>query len=214
MMEKYDKAIKLLMEYVKSACKHDGQDEHIPVGISNRHIHLSKNDLDILFGSRYLLTNVKDLLQTGQYACKETLAICGPKGVIEKVRVLGPLRHKTQVEILKGDCFRLGVKTGLRQSGDLDGTPGITLVGPNGSVQIKEGVIVAKRHIHMLPEDALKFGVNDKDNVKIKIKGERGGIFDQVSIRVSNESKLEFHLDTEEANALGVTSKSTIYIVA
>ncbi len=112
----------------------------IPLGISNRHIHLSQQDLEALFGSGYQLTNIKELVQPGQYACKETLTICGPKGAIEKVRVLGPVRKQTQVEILAGDTFKLGVKGEVRMSGVLGGTPGITLVGPKGSVQIPEGV--------------------------------------------------------------------------
>jgi len=212
-MENYEAVIKELMEYVKHTVSSESE-TGIPVGISNRHIHLSQQDLDQLFGCGYELTAIKELSQPGQYACKEMAAICGPKGVIENIRILGPVRSQTQVEILAGDCFKLGVKTDPRLSGDLAGTPGITLVGPKGSVQLTGGVIIAKRHIHMLPCDALRFGVQDGAQVKIEIAGDRGGIFNQVSIRVTNESKLEFHLDTEEANALGVTSNSVIRIVA
>jgi Propanediol utilization protein len=211
-VKKYEAAIKLFIEYINSSDK-KSEEEYIPVGVSNRHVHLSQRELDILFGANYLLTSIKELSQPGQYACKEMITICGPKGVIEKVRILGPVRKQTQVEVLASDCFKLGIKTEPRLSGDLVGTAGLTLIGAKGSVQIKEGVVIAKRHIHMLPTDASKFGVQDGQDVKVEITGPRGGIFDQVSIRVTNESKLEFHLDTEEANALGVTSKTIIKIV-
>ena len=211
-MKKYEAAIKLFIEYINSSDK-KREEEYIPVGVSNRHVHLSQRELDTLFGANYLLTSIKELSQPGQYACKEMITICGPKGVIEKVRILGPVRKQTQVEVLASDCFKLGIKTEPRLSGDLVGTAGLTLIGAKGSVQIKEGVVIAKRHIHMLPTDASKFGVQDGQDVKVEITGPRGGIFDQVSIRVTNESKLEFHLDTEEANALGVTSKTIIKIV-
>ena len=166
-MDQYEAVMKLLMEMVKSEPeKHGaGQDDGaIPVGVSNRHVHLSQGDLDALFGAGYELTKMKDLSQPGQYACKETVTVCGPKGAIEKVRILGPVRGKTQVEILAGDCFKLGVKAPARLSGDLDGTPGVTLVGPKGSVQTKSGLMAAQRHIHMLPEDAARFGVHDGRN--------------------------------------------------
>lgn len=190
-----------------------GCDGNVPLGISNRHIHLSQSDLDVLFGPGYQMTNIKDLSQPGQYACKETVTIVGPKGAIEKVRVLGPVRKETQVEILAADGFKLGVKGEVRMSGKLDGTQGCTVVGPRGSVQLSKGVIVAQRHIHMLPEDAEAFGVSDGQIVDIKIEGVRGGILSNVAIRATSTSKLELHLDTEEANALGLNSKSVIKIV-
>ena len=185
----------------------------IPVGVSNRHLHLGQVELDALFGKGYQLTVIKELSQPGQYACKETVTLAGPKGVIEKVRILGPVRPQTQVEILAGDCFKLGVKTSPRLSGDLANTAGITLVGPNGSAQIGQGVIIAARHIHMRPEDAKRFQVSDGQQVSIEISGARGGIFHHVDIRVTESSGLEFHLDTEEANALGVTADTVINIV-
>lgn len=212
-MEKYEAVAGLLLEYLKSAGESRNSETQIPVGISNRHVHLSRHDLEALFGGGYALMVLKELSQPGQYACKEMITICGPKGVIEKVRILGPVRSQTQVEILAGDCFKLGVKAEPRLSGDLSGTSGLTLVGPKGSIQINEGVIIAKRHIHMLPSDAAGFGVHDGQNVKIEIPGVRGGIFNEVSIRVTDTSSLEFHLDTEEANALGVTSRTKIRIV-
>jgi len=212
-MENYEAIAGLLLEYMKSIGGNEKPLNQIPVGISNRHVHLSRHDLEALFGRGYELTAMKELSQPGQYACKEILTLCGPKGVIEKVRILGPVRPQTQVEILAGDCFKLGVTAEARLSGDLSGTSGITLVGPGGSVQISEGVIIAKRHIHMLPSNAARFGVYDGQNVKIEVPGPRGGTFNEVSIRVTDTSSLEFHLDTEEANALGVTSRTIIRIV-
>ncbi|WP_097003139.1 phosphate propanoyltransferase [Lacrimispora amygdalina] len=210
-MDKYEAVIKLLMDAVKSE---SGSDElTIPVGVSNRHVHLSQEDLDTLFGKGYELTNMKELSQPGQYACKEMVTVCGPKGAIEKVRILGPVRKQTQVEILAADCFKLGRNTTPKMSGELAGTPGITLVGPKGTVETKEGLIIAQRHIHMSPSDALKFGVHDGETVKIETEGIRGGIFNNVAIRVTETSALECHLDTEEANAMGLSGTSKITIV-
>ena len=158
------------------------------------------------------MTPIKDLSQPGQFACKEMVTICGPKGAIEKVRVLGPVRNKTQVEILTGDGFKLGVSAPARQSGDLEGTPGITIVGPKGSVQIKEGLIVAQRHIHMTLEDAAAYGVHDGQIVDIEIEGPRGGTYANVIVRANNTSALECHLDTEEANAMSINSSTKIKI--
>ena len=210
-MDKYEAVIKLLMDAVKSE---SGSDElTIPVGVSNRHVHLSQEDLDTLFGKGYELTNMKELSQPGQYACKEMVTVCGPKGAIEKVRILGPVRKQTQVEILAADCFKLGRNTAPKMSGELAGTPGITLVGPKGTVETKEGLIIAQRHIHMSPADALKFGVHDGETVKIETEGIRGGIFNNVAIRVTETSALECHLDTEEANAMGLSGSSKVTIV-
>ncbi len=185
----------------------------IAVGVSNRHIHLSQADLDTLFGTGYQLTKIKDLSQPGQFACKETLTICGPKGAIEKIRVLGPVRSKTQVEVLTGDCFKLGAKPVARLSGDLAGTPGITVIGPKGAVQLTEGLIVAQRHIHMTLADAQHFGVRDGQIVGIKVCGPRGGVYDNVVVRANDSSFLECHLDTEEANAMGLGSSGKITII-
>jgi propanediol utilization protein len=210
-MDKYEAVIKLLMDAVKSE---SGSDElTIPVGVSNRHVHLSQEDLDTLFGKGYELTNMKELSQPGQYACKEMVTVCGPKGAIEKVRILGPVRKQTQIEILAADCFKLGRNTAPKMSGELAGTPGITLVGPKGTVETKEGLIIAQRHIHMSPADALKFGVHDGETVKIETEGIRGGIFNNVAIRVTETSALECHLDTEEANAMGLSGSSKVTIV-
>ena len=211
--KEYEVLMQALLKAVQEASKENAASSAagVPVGISNRHIHLSQADLDQLFGAGYQLTPMKELSQPGQFACKETVTICGPKGAIEKVRVLGPVRKETQIEIVAGDCFKLGVKAPAKLSGDLAGTPGITVVGPRGSVQTAQGLIVAQRHIHMAPADAQAYGVQDGQIVKIRVSGLRGGIYDNVAIRVTTSSKLECHLDTEEANAMGVAG--TVEIV-
>ncbi|AEX84803.1 phosphate propanoyltransferase [Marinitoga sp. 1135] len=186
----------------------------IVVGVSNRHVHLSKEDLEILFGEGYELHPIKDLKQPGQYAAEEVVTLEGPKGKIERVRVLGPVRKETQVEISQTDAFKLGVTAPVRDSGDLDGTPGIKLIGPKGSVEIKKGLILAKRHIHMLPEDAEKYGVKDKDLVYVIVdKGDRKLIFGDVLVRVSPKYALEFHVDTDEANAALLKTGDEVKIV-
>ena len=210
-MSQCDELLALLMEAVKQQAAPGGEEKQIPVGVSNRHVHLSQGDLDRLFGPGHTLEKMKDLSQPGQYACKETVTVCGPKGVIEKVRILGPVRSQTQVEILAADCFKLGVKAPIRLSGDLDGTPGVTLVGPKGSVQTEKGVMIAQRHIHM--QEAEKFGVHDGQWVDLQVDGLRGGVLKNTVIRVTGESALECHVDTEEANALGLGSASSVRIV-
>lgn len=215
-MDNCEVLLKLLLEAVKDKENKSAIQENasgIPVGISNRHVHLSQKDMDVLFGKDYSLTKLKDLSQPGQYACKETVTICGPKGAIEKIRILGPTRSKTQVEVLMGDCIKLGAVQHVRLSGDLSNTSGITIVGPKGSVQIEEGLVVAQRHIHMTSEDAKNLGVCDGDIVSIKCDDLRGGVYSNVAIRANDTSKLECHLDIEEANAMGINSRSKIVIV-
>lgn len=215
-MEKYEAVLQLLLEAIQANQNTTEKIEdtnEIPVGISNRHIHLSQTDLELLFGCEYQLTKIKDLSQPGQYACKETVTICGPNGAIEKVRILGPVRSKTQVEILEGDGYKLGVKTQPKLSGDLKDTPGITIIGPKGSVLTTEGLIVAQRHVHMTLKDAERFGVYDGQTVSIQIAGLRGGIFNNVAIRANNSSALECHIDTEEANAMNVNSSTKINLI-
>jgi putative phosphotransacetylase len=182
--------------------------EPIPIGVSNRHLHLSKPDLDSLFGPDYQLQLQKDLRQPGQFAAVETVILAGPKGCLEKVRILGPVRKQTQVEISRGDAFRLGLNPPLRESGDIKGSEKVTIIGPKGTVQLKEGLIIAKRHIHMAPSDALKYEVTDGAGIQVKITGERGVVFDRVTVRVNPNFLLEFHLDTDEANAAGVGNGS------
>lgn len=213
-MDKCEAVLKLLLEAVQGSVTSEAapKNNEIPVGVSNRHIHLSQADLNALFGEGYQLNKIKDLSQPGQFACKETVTICGAKGAIEKVRVLGPVRSKTQVEVLTGDCFKLGAPAQARLSGELTGTPGVTIVGPRGSVQLSEGLIVAQRHIHMTPADAQHFGVQDGQVVCIQVAGGRGGMYSNVAIRANDASALECHLDTEEANAMGLGSSATITI--
>lgn len=174
----------------------------IPIAISARHVHLSRATVDILFGKNYELTEFKPLSQPGQFAANETVTLIGLKNKIENVRILGPLRPKDQVEISKTDEFFLGIDAPVRESGHVEGSPGITLKTAHGEVAIKEGVIVAWRHIHMHPNDAALFGVQDKDIVSVDVDDdERPLTFKNVLIRVSDKFKLEMHIDTDEGNA-------------
>lgn len=189
-------------------------DGDIPVGVSNRHIHLSKADCETLFGTGYELTPLKDLSQPGQYACKETLTIVGPSlRPIENVRVLGPLRPESQVEISRTDSFTLKVKPPVRESGKISGSAPVTIIGPKGVVTLKEGCIIANRHIHMSLQDGIKYGVQDNDYVTVDACGERKTRFFDVQVRVSDKFRLEMHLDTDDANAAGLSGKSLVKIV-
>ncbi len=176
----------------------------VPIGISNRHVHLSQADANTLFGSNYELTPMKELSQPGQYACAETLTIKGPKWELSKVRILGPYRKFSQVEIMMGDNFKLGTQAPIRESGDLEGSAGITLIGPAGEVELKQGLIVAKRHIHMSVADAQDFWVYNGQIVKVKTNGIRALVFDEVVIRVDDRFALDMHIDVEEGNAAGL----------
>ncbi len=187
----------------------------IKAGVSNKHIHVSKEDLKILFGKDYELTPIKDLGQPGQYAADEKVIIVGKKGAIPGIRVLGPVRPKTQIEISRTDSFQLGVKPPLKDSGDLEGSASLTIVGPKGTVVLNEGVIIAKRHIHMTPEDAKTYDVKDKDIVKVYCEGDgqRKTVFDDTLIRVSPKYALEFHVDVDEANAAFISNNQLVYII-
>ena len=178
----------------------------IPIAISARHVHLTQETLEQLFDKGYQLTEFKPLSQPGQYAAKETVNLIGPKNTIGNVRILGPVRSYNQVEISRTDEFFLGIDAPIRDSGNTAGSPGIILEGPNGKVQIHEGVIQAWRHIHMHPTDAERFGVHNKDivNVDVDVK-ERPLTFKNVLIRVSDQFKLEMHIDTDEGNAAEIT---------
>ena len=171
------------------------------VETSARHVHLSEADLAILFGEGAKLTPKKDLSQPGQFACEERVNVVGPKKAINNVIVLGPCRNATQVEVALTDARILGVPGVIRESGDLAGTPGCKLVGPAGEVELEKGVIVAKRHIHMTPEDAAEFGVVDKEIVKVRIDSERSVELDDVVVRVNPTYALAMHIDTDESNA-------------
>ena len=185
----------------------------IPCGISNRHIHVSKEDLEALFGKGYSLSPKKDLSQTGQFACEETVKLVTPKGQIENVRILGPERNSTQVEISVTDSFTLGIRAPYRESGDISGTPGVLIVGPAGFKYIPEGVIIPLRHIHMDPETAVKLEIQDKEIVSVETEGPRSVIFNNVMIRIRGDFMLDFHIDTDEANAAGLNNSSFVRIL-
>ncbi len=176
----------------------------IPVGISNRHVHLSREDMDALFGYGSTLTRMKAVKQPGQYAAEETVTLRGPKGELSKVRVLGPLRSATQIEISVSDSFALGVKAPVRMSGDLQDSPGIEIIGPRGCVSKPSGAIVAWRHIHISPAEAEQYGLRDGMEIDVHIEGHRGGILSHVVVRVSADAVLEMHIDVEEANGFGL----------
>ena len=187
----------------------------IPVGISNRHIHLSQQDVETLFGAGYQLTPLKDLSQPGQYACKETLTLVGPSmRAIEGVRVLGPVRKQSQVEISKTDSFQLKVNPPVRESGKTEGSAPVTIVGPKGVVALKEGCIIANRHIHMSPDEAARFGVKDCDYIDVDVcSGTRKTRWFDVQIRVHKDFRLEMHVDTDDANSAGIKNGSTVTVV-
>ena len=179
------------------------------VETSARHIHLAKEHVDILFGAGHALTNKKDLSQPGQFACEEKVELVGPKGTL-KVSVLGPERKATQVELSYTDARTLGLAgVPVRESGDTAGSPGIKLVGPAGEVTIDEGVIIAKRHIHMTPADAEAYNLADKQIVKVRVESGRTTIFDDVVVRVNPTFALAMHIDTDECNA--AAAFGTIY---
>jgi len=185
----------------------------VPVGISNKHLHLSDQDLAALFGSGHKLTPYKELVQPGQYAAEEQVDLVGPKGAFKSIRIIGPTRPQTQVEISKTDARALGVDPPVRESGKLAGSPGIKLVGPKGEVTLGEGAIVALRHIHLSPSQAAEAGVKDKDLVDVKTYGSRPVIFEDVLIRSGDAHFREFHIDTDEANAAGLANGNEVEIV-
>lgn len=175
----------------------------VEVEASGRHIHLSQEHLESLFGPGYQLQKAKDLSQPGQYACQERLTILGPKGSFQRVVILGPVRSHSQVEVSLTDCLQLGVKAPIRESGDIENTPGIILANGDKCVALDKGLIVAKRHIHITPEDAKKANVRNHEIVQVKVDGERPLIFDDVVIRVSPQFATYMHIDYDEANACG-----------
>ena len=177
------------------------QDRQVPVGISMRHIHLSRREVDALFGRTYQLTPLRPLSQPGQFACQECLDVIGPKGVLHKVRVLGPERSAAQVELAQTDCRTIGVHAPVRSSGSTDGTPGVLLQGPKGVLSLPQGVIIADRHLHMNPAQAAAFGLADGDIVRVRVDGGKPGILDGVLVRAGERYELDLHLDTDDANA-------------
>ena len=182
----------------------------IPVGISARHIHLCKEDLEVLFGEGAELHPIKTLMG-GQYAADERVTVVGSNGrQLENVRILGPLRSETQIEVSKTDAMFLKVQASLRDSGDIAATPGVTLIGPKGQVTLDKGCIVAKRHVHMSNEDAKAFGLCDKQLISLDLDGERKGTLHDVLVRVHESFTLELHIDTDEANALDVKPNQVV----
>lgn len=185
----------------------------VPVGVSARHVHLTREHVEALFGEGYELHKKKELMG-GQFAAEECVTIVGLKlRAIENVRVLGPCRKASQVEISSTDALKLGVKAPIRESGNTAGSAPVALVGPKGAVYLKEGCIVAKRHIHMSPKDAEAAGVKDGDVVSVRAENERGTVFNHVQIRVHDSFTLEMHIDTDEANAAGIATGQTVRIV-
>jgi acetate kinase len=182
----------------------------IPVGVSVRHVHLSRAHCDALFGPGAELTKRRDVTQKGQYVTRETVDLVGPKGEIRGVAIIHPLRAETQVEIAKTDAYVLGVNPPIRESGQLDGTPGLRLRGPAGEVELERGVILALRHVHMSPDDARTFGVDDKDVIRVTVDGDREMTMGDVLVRVREDFVLDMHIDTDEANAAGLTSDSVV----
>jgi putative phosphotransacetylase len=191
------------------ARKDESTMKQVPIGVSARHIHLSKEHIAALFGEGAELTVLKPLSQPGQFAANETVEVIGPKGRFPKVRILGPARPKTQLEISRTDAFALGLNPPVRESGDIAGSPGITIVGPAGQVTVEEGVIIAARHIHFHTSEAEAWGIADKQLLRVRVGGERGLVFENVIARVSDSFALDMHIDTDEANAAGVKTGDT-----
>ncbi|WP_219836738.1 phosphate propanoyltransferase [Paenibacillus sp. R14(2021)] len=186
----------------------------VPVGVSARHIHLEQAHVKILFGQGAELSVFKPLSQPGQYAANETVEVTGPKGSFGKVRILGPVRKRTQLEVSRTDAFTLGINPPVRESGDIAGSAGITIKGPAGEVTIEEGVIVAARHIHFHTSDAERWGIADKQRLSVRLHGERGVVLENVIARVSPEFALDMHIDTDEANAAGAKTGDEAEIIS
>lgn len=189
------------------------QQNTFEVEASGRHVHLSRQEIDALFGPGYQLTKVKDLSQPGQFVCKERITVAGPKGLFQNVVILGPERSESQVEVSMTDTRILGINAPVRESGKTEGTPGVTLMNRSAVVTLSHGLIVAKRHIHMTPEDALKNKVSNSQIVQVKVEGTRPLIFDDVVVRISPRFATYMHIDYDEANACGLTKGARGYIL-
>lgn len=205
--------VKLVIRELESKGRQPVNSWLLPVGVSARHVHLSREHVEALFGKGYRLRQKKELMG-GQYAAEETLIIVGSAmRAIENVRILGPERKQSQVEVARTDAIRLGINPPIRESGFLLGSSPIALVGPRGAVYLDEGCIIAKRHIHMPPDDAESFQVQDGDRVSVQFESERGGVMEDVQIRVDSSFTLEMHIDTDEANGFGIQSDTQGRIV-
>jgi len=211
-----EKNIALITRMVLEAIEQEKTEKSgfpVPVGVSARHLHLTQEHVDVLFGKGYQLTKKKELMG-GQYATNEMVTIVGLKlRAIENVRILGPVRSRSQVEISATDAVRLGIKAPVRESGNIAGSAPIAIVGPKGAVYLEEGCIIAMRHIHMSPQDAKAAGVSDGEIVSVKAENERGTVFNQVKIRVNDSFTLEMHIGTDEANASGISTGQTVTIM-
>lgn len=185
----------------------------VPVASSARHVHLCRADVERLFGTGYRLQRLKDLSQPGQFACKEQVTVVGPRGQLEHVRVLGPERKATQVEVSLTDTFGLGIKAPVRMSGKTQGTPGCKLVGPAGSIELSEGVIVAARHLHLSAAQAARFGLRDGQPVRLRAEGERATVLENVIVRAGDGHDMEVHIDTDEANAIAMAGSTMMEIL-
>ncbi|MBO2527683.1 MAG: propanediol utilization protein [Clostridiales bacterium] len=185
----------------------------VPVASSARHIHLCRADVERLFGAGYQLQKFRDLSQPGQFACKEQVTVVGPKGRLEKVRVLGPERKATQVEIAFTDSFALGIRPPVRMSGKTAGTPGCQLIGPAGQIDIPEGVIVAARHLHLSAAQAALFGLQDGQIVRLRSEGDRAVVYENVIVRAGSGHDMEVHIDTDEANAVAMSGSTMMEVL-
>ena len=208
--------IELITRMVVEAINKGESAQHgfmVPVGVSARHVHLTQEHLEILFGPGYHLTKKKDLMG-GQFAANEQVTLVGLKlRAIENVRILGPCRKASQVEISATDALKLGIKAPVRESGDVAGSAPIALVGPKGALYLKEGCIIAMRHIHLSPQDAMAAGLQNGDEVSVRADNERGAILNHVKIRVDDSFTLEMHIDTDEANAAQIACNDTVTII-
>ena len=211
-MENEDMRLKVKRSVIRHLAQTCGE-FYVPAAVSNRHIHLSAGDVEALFGKGCQLQVLRDLSQPGQYACKETLTVIGPKGKLENVRVLGPARGKTQVEVSITDTFLLGVEPVVRMSGDTAGTPGCRIAGPAGEVLLAEGVIAAARHLHISLEEAQAYGVSNGEVVQVVKEGVRETVFGNVVVRADAAFALELHLDTDEANAAQIKNGDLLRLV-
>jgi putative phosphotransacetylase len=186
----------------------------IPVGVSNKHCHLTEAHFKILFGAAASPKKVKDIKQPGFYAAEELIDVQGPKGVVKKIRLVAPYRANTQIELAVTDAIAIGLKPPVRESGDVKGSAGAVLIGPAGKVEIKEGVIIAQRHVHFSPSEAKTWGMTSGETVRVRCGtgGGRAAVFEDVVVRISDKYSLEFHVDTDEANAAGIKTGDFVHI--